>query len=321
MAEPQLRLLMGDAYLCERALAARHQALQAQDPSIERLVLFADEADIAALDVELRTCSLFSLGRHFIVRRAEAGRHAPALANALRRPIPAETFVSLLAEPLRATHPVAKQSTSWPDGVLQLPTPKGQSLQRQMREIIVSSGLRLSASVTRILCSACGDDLGSLQQELEKLRAFSGGGVVQDADAHQVCYNHAEASIYPLYDRLGERKLSDALRELDTLREDPGRVVAGILRHLTRLVMVRVLIDHRCPPEQIASKTGMQPWMCRRFIEQARGRSLSELAPALRAGVEWDQRIKQGRVAPADALMQCVFAASGATGRQQPSQG
>lgn len=312
MGEPQLRLLMGDAYLCERALNARHLALQALDPAIERLVVFADEADIPAFDTELRTCSLFSLGRHFVVRRAEAGRHAPALASALQRPIPAETFVSLLAEPLRASHPVAKQSAKWPDGVLQLPTPKGQALQRQMRQIIESSGLRLSASVTRILCSACGDDLGSLQQELDKLRTFAGELPVQDDDVHQLCSNHAEASIYPLYDRLGERKLPDALRELDSLREDPGRVVAGILRHLTRLVMVRVLIDQRCPPAEIASKTGMQPWMCRRLIEQSRGRELSELTHALRAGIEWDQRIKQGRVAPTDALMQCIFVASGA---------
>ena len=43
MSESQFRMMTGDAYLCDRALAAREAALQAMDPGVERRGLFADE--------------------------------------------------------------------------------------------------------------------------------------------------------------------------------------------------------------------------------------------------------------------------------------
>jgi DNA polymerase III delta subunit len=313
MPEPQLRLFMGDSYLCDRALAARDRALREKHPQMERIVLFADEMDIAALDVELRACSLFSNDRHFILRRVEAVRAGPALASALQRPIPDGTYVSLWAGSLRATHPVAKLLGNSPEARVSLPTPKGQALQRVAREMIEASGLALPSRVSRILTAACGNDLWSLHQELEKLRTLGLGEVVSETEARRLCFNHAETTIFPLYDRLGEGQLAAALQELEGLREDAGRIVSGILRHFTRLVMVRLLIEHRLPPSEIASKMGMQAWLCRRLIEQAREQSLNALARTMHAGVIYDQRIKQGQIAPADALMQLILTATTAT--------
>ncbi len=313
MPEPQLRLFMGDSYLCDRALAARDRALREQHPQMERIALFADEMDVAALEVELRARPLFSNDRHFVLRRVEAVRAGAALASALQKAIPDGTFVSLLAESLRATHPVAKLLGKTPDARVSLPTPKGQALQRVAREMIEASGLALSTNVSRILTAACGNDLWSLHQELEKLRTLGLGEAVSESEARRMCFNHAEATVFPLYDRLGEGQLAAALQELEGLREDAGRIVSGVVRHFARLVMVRLLIDHRLPPSEIASMMGMQAWLCRRLIEQARGRSLDALARTMHAGVICDQRIKQGQIAPADALMQLILTAAAAT--------
>ncbi len=316
MSEPQLRLITGDPYLCDRALALREAALVAMDPDIERHGLFADELDIPSLDIELRSCSLFALGRHFVIRKIEKNRSAKALAAVLDKSIPEGTYVTLLAGPLKATNAVLKmaktkaKALAKDDIVIALPTPKGTSLQRTARGILEESGLALSNTVARTLLTECGDDLLSLHNELGKLRSLAGHDPIPEEAARALCFNHTEATVYPFYDRLGEGKLPAALGELNELREDSGRIVGGIIRHFTKLVMVRLLLDQRRPQSEIASMIGMQDWLCRRLIGQAKRRSFKPLVTALRTGVKLDQRIKQGRIAPDDALMQLILAAT-----------
>ena len=317
MSEPQFRMMTGDPYLCDRALASREAALQAMDPGMERHGLFADEIDIAALDIELRSCSLFALGRHFIIRKVEKSRKAKALAAVLDKPLPEGTYLTLLAGPLKATNATLKMAKAKvkagaiaKDALILLPTPKGTALQRTARGIIEASGLALPNTVARALLTECGNDLMSLRNELGKLRSLAGSDSVPEAASLELCFNHTEATVYPFYDRLGEGKLAAALSELDGLREDSGRIVGGIIRHLTRLVMVRLLLDQRTPQSDIASMMGMQDWLCRRLIGQAKRRAFAPLAEALQLGVKLDQRIKQGRIAPDDALMQLILAAA-----------
>lgn len=309
MSEPQLRLITGDPYLCDQALAAREAALLAMDPGIERHGMFADELDLSSLDIEFRSCSLFALGRHFVIRRIEKNQSAKALASILEKPFPEGTYLTLLAGPLKATNAVLKVAKSR-DAVVALPTPRGTALQRTARGILEESGLALPSPVARMLLTECGDDLLSLNNELGKLRLLAGRDPIPEVAARELCFNHAEATVYPFYDRLGEGKLPAALGELDGLREDSGRIVGGIVRHLTRLVMVRLLLDQRQPQSEIASKIGMQDWLCRRLIGQAKRRSFETLVSALRLGVKLDQRIKQGRIAPDDALMHLILAAT-----------
>jgi len=317
MSESQFRMMTGDAYLCDRALAMREAGLQAMDPGMERHGLFADELDISSLDVELRSCSLFALGRHFVIRKIEKSRKAKALADVLDKPLPEGTYLTLLAGPLKATNAVlkmakakAKSENSDKDTLTLLPTPKGTALQQAARGVLEASGLALPNTVARTLLTECGDDLLALQSELGKLRSLAGNDPVSETAARELCFNHTEATVYPFYDQLGAGNLAKALSELEGLREDSGRIVGGIIRHLTRLVMVRLLLDQRRPQSEIASMMGMQDWLCRRLIGQAKRRSFAPLAGALRLGVKLDQRIKQGRIAPDDALMQLVLAST-----------
>lgn len=317
MSEPQFRMMTGDPYLCDRALATREAALQAMDPGMERHGLFADEIDTVSLDIELRSCSLFALGRHFVIRKIEKSRKAKALALVLDKPLPEGTYLTLMAGSLTATNAVlkmakakAKSDARYKNAVLLLPTPKGTALQKAARDILAASGLALPNTVARTLLTECGDDLMSLYNELGKLRSLAGNDPVPETAARELCFNHTEATVYPFYDRLGEGKLAAALTELDGLREDSGRIVGGIIRHFTRLVMVRVLLDQQRSQSEIAAMMGMQDWLCRRLISQAKRRPFEPLANALRLGVKLDQRIKQGHIAPDDALMQLILASA-----------
>lgn len=310
MSEPILRLFAGDPYRCEQALAARDAALRAADSHLERHVHFGDEVELGALELDLTSLSLFASGRHFVVRRVEKVRSAKALAALLERPFAEGTYLTLIAETLRATHPVAKAAKAQ-NAFVSLPSPRGSAIRANAREILSQQGVVLTGPAFQEFLHRCGSDLMTIAREADKLATLASERPIDEPIVERTVFPSAERTVYPFYDRLGEGELGAALAELRDLREDPTRILGGILRHLTRLVMIRVLLDRKTPPSEMADSVGVQEWLLRRLVGQAKRRPFAQLACALRRGVNLDREIKSGLVRPEDALLSLVLASAG----------
>jgi len=318
MTEPVVRLFVGDPYRCERALADRDAALCADNRVLERHVRFADDVDAGSLELDLTSLSLFALGRHFVVRRVEKARSPKAFARLVDIPFAGGTYLTLIADDLRATNPIAKAAKAT-DALVSLPAPRGAAVRTSAREILAERGVVLAEPALRQFLHRCGDDLLTIAQEADKLRCLGAAGpMIDEATVERAVFPSAERTAYPFYDRLGERDLAAALSELRDLREEPGRILSGILRHLTRLAMIRVLLERRIAPSEMAAPVGVQDWLLRRLTGQAKRRSQRELAAALRLGVDLDRQIKTGLVDPADALLSLVLAAAGPAAMTPP---
>jgi len=309
MSEPILRLFAGDPYRCECALAARETALRQVDPDLERHVHFADELDVGSLELDLTSLSLFALGRHFVVRRVEKARVPKSFVPIVEGSFPEGTYLTLLATDLRATSPIAKAAKAL-DAFVALPAPRGNAIRGAAQEILTERGVRLTGPALQELLHRCGNDLMTISREADKLGSHASETPIDERTIARLVFPSAERTAYPFYDRLGEGDLRASLAELRGLREEPGRIVGGILRHLTRLTMIRILLDRRTPRAEIASAVGVQEWLMRRLAGQAQRRSLAQLTRALQRGVDLDREIKSGLVRPADALMELVFAAT-----------
>ena len=310
MSEPILKLFTGDPYRCERALAAREAALRAVDPDLERHVHFADELQVGTLELDLTSLSLFSLARHFVVRRVEKVRAPNGLVRILETEFAEGTYLTLIATDLRATGPIAKAAKAR-DALVSLPSPRGKAIRSSAAEILSERGISLTEPAFREFLHRCGNDLLTIAQEAEKLGSLASDGPIDEETVERTVFPSAERTVYPFYDRLGEADLNGALAELRELREDPGRILGGVLRHLTRLAMIRLLLDRKSDRSEMAASVGVQEWLLRRLIGQAQRRSLADLASTLRLGVDLDREIKSGLVRPADALMELVLAAAG----------
>lgn len=317
MTEPTLRLLTGDPYRCERALAAREAALCVQEPNLERHVYFADEIQVGALELDLTSLSLFALVRHFVVRRVEKVGAPKSFVSLLEVPFAQGTYLTLIAGDLRATSPIAKVAKAH-DAIVSLPAPRGSAVRGSAKKILAERGVALTDSAFREFLHRCGNDLMTIAQEADKLRSRAEAKPIDEATLERTVFPSAERTVYPFYDRLGEGDLNATLTELRELREDPGRILGGILRHLTRLVMIRLLLDRRTARSEMAALVGVQDWLLRRLVGQAQRRSLNELTAALRLGVDLDREIKSGLVHPADAVTSLVFAATGSDSTRRP---
>ncbi len=309
---PAILLFYGDPYRCERALAERDQAIRAGDPTVERQARFADEVDAASFDMEIQSAPLFSLGRHFVVRDADRARKPKPWVELTARGLPVGTFLTFLTTPdAKSSHPLVK-SCAARGTVVNLPALPASSLAQAARGILGESGLRASPQALEDLVTRTAGDLVALASEARKLRAFAGKEDITSAMVESLAFPGAEPTAYPFFDRLGERDLRAALRALNDLRDDAGRLLAGAVRHIARLAAVRALLDKRIPQATIADLLSVPDWLVRRLTAQAKRFRLDEAAAALDLGVRLDTEVKSGGRLAQDALLELVFAVTSA---------
>jgi DNA polymerase III delta subunit len=300
-------LFMGDPYRCERALAERQQALRVADSTIERVARFADEIDVAAFDMDLQSVPLFALGRHFVVRGVDRARKPKLWSDLIAKSLPESTFLTFVASAeTKPSHPLVKACAAR-DAVVQLPTPPLRSIAQAARGVLGEHGLRLSPAVVEDLVARTGGDLLAIASEARKLRAFAGTAEIAPTAIASLVFPGSEPTVYPFFDRLGERDLRAALRALDELRDDAGRILGGAVRHLARLATLRLLLDRRVPQAEMSNLLRVPDWLLRRLMAQAKRYGLAEAAAALALGIRLDTEVKSGVRSATDALLEFVF--------------
>jgi len=227
---------------------------------------------------------------------------------------------------LKSTHPLVAACAARGNAV-SLPAPPARSAAQSARAILSEHGLRPSSAAVEDLVTRVGGDLLALASEAQKLRAFSRGAPLTPDAVASLAFPGTEATVYPFYDRLGERDLAGALRSLADVREDAGRILSGAVRHLVRVAVVRALLERGVSAGAMENLVSMPSWLLRRVMAQAKRFTLEEAAAALSLGVHLDASTKGGGRSAGDALLELVFSltssprpsAPGRTARTPPS--
>ena len=305
MSEPQLVLIYGDAYRCEEALSSRSEAILASDPDAEQHSLFGDEIVPSSLVVELSSASLFASTRHFIVRRAGKMKKRD-FSRIIEGPLPLQTYLTFIAVGLKGTSPLVKLARKHGE-VLALPPFKGRELTEEATRIIASQDLHLTPAGRKALIDRCSGDLLALREETKKLKTFAPERTLDTDDVLKLAFTAGEGSIYPLLDSIIDGNLHDATRRLARSYEDPMRIFSALTRQITRILMIRTLMDERMNAAKISSVVGLPSWIVRRSIGQANKHSAQRLAAALDLAIDLDLLVKNGGIRPDDALLKLVL--------------
>jgi len=315
MNEPQIILFIGDPYRCERALAKREKAIFAEDEGRGRYTLHADELDPSGFGIDLRSTPLFSGRRHFVVRHAE--RAEADLAAVITEEIPDDTFVSLIATELNQKSSLLKACKER-GAVVTLPSPRGRATAQAALNILSELGLNAEKDALSELLNLTGGGLLDIAHEAEKLRSLVRTGTLTREVVERLVFPNAEHTVYPFYDRLGERDFPAALAGLRELDEDPTWILSGAIRHLTRLAMIRLLLDRKTPAKRIGEFVGIPVWLASKLIGQAKCHTIDQVASSLKLAIGLDLQVKSGELSAADALLKLVFAV---TSPPQPGRG
>ncbi len=199
---------------------------------------------------------------------------------------------------LRALRPVST--------VEEVTAPRGEQLSRWIKDTAESKGAAISPAAIRSMSDLVGNELRTLDQELEKLSLYASGREISDQDVRQMVSQVREASIFEAVDAMIDGRAQVALRLLAQLRDDgrePQYIIAMVERQLRLLALARDSMERRVPQNELKRALGTSSdFVVRKTMEQARRHTRQDIAWRYDRLLEADLSIKQGRVDPELAL-------------------
>ncbi len=190
--------------------------------------------------------------------------------------------------------------------VQELAAPTGEALARWIKETARQKGAGIGPAAIRSMTDLVGNDLWTLEGELEKLSLYTTGRVIEEADVRELVSQVREANIFAAVDAMVEGRPAVALRLLHQLRQD-GReasyIIGMVERQLRLLALARDSIDKSVPQQELAGRLGVSSqYVVRKTVEQARRYSWREIRWRYQRLLETDLDIKRGRLEPDLAL-------------------
>lgn len=199
-----------------------------------------------------------------------------------------------------------------------LPAPSGEGLARFIKEAAQSRGCGISPAGIRALTDLVGNDLWTLDRELEKLSLYAHGRNIEEPDIQEMVSLVREASIFNAVDAMIDGRPEVALRLLQKLRQDGAALpyIIGMVERQLRLVaLARYWSDRRLAQGELAAKLGVPPFVARKTAEQARRNAWPDLDRRYQRLLETDLAFKTGRIDSEDLALEMLVADLAASSR------
>jgi DNA polymerase-3 subunit delta len=324
-------LLYGDSFLVSRTLrdleaesgaadlleANTHRLAGAQVKPAELLSIclalpFMDSCRLVIID------GLLALGERQASRaggRTRAGNRTPAGSGNILGEwqawaesisgMPETTLLIFKDGPLSDTNPLLRSLLKVAEPH-HLTAPSGEGLARWMKTTAGDKGTGISPVAINSLMDLIGNDLWTLDQELEKLALYASGRNIEEDDVRQMVSQAKEANIFNAVDAMIAGRPDVALDLLRQLRED-GReapyIIGMIGRQLRLMALARDLTERGVPQGEMGKRLGVaSQYAVQKTVEQARRHSGEDLSWRYRRLLETDLSIKRGRLNPDMAL-------------------
>jgi len=184
---------------------------------------------------------------------------------------------------------------------------RGDDLVAWIEKRVRDKGGRTTRGTTNKLIATVGDNLRLLDQELEKLVAYTAGErAIAEEDVTLLVPEAAETNIFHMVDALGYGNGRRAIRLLHRLLDEgfaPLHLLAMIVRQYRLILQVKDLVARGLRPPAIAKELKLQQWMVQdKLAPQARRYSLPQLEAIYERLLVTDVDIKTGRMEAVMAL-------------------
>lgn len=193
--------------------------------------------------------------------------------------------------------------------------PKGDELERWVREHVAERGGRITPQAAGLLAANVGGDLGALTNEIEKLVLYKGSDALIDTDDVALLSPYAaEGNIFELVDALGNRqgaRAAELFQQKINEGADPFYLFSMFIRQFRLLLQARALLDAGERPAGIAEQLKQRPFVAEKLARQARNFTLPQLEAIYRRLLAIDVETKTGK---ADLLTALYLLVGGVAG-------
>lgn len=174
------------------------------------------------------------------------------------------------------------------------------SLIRWIAGSIKKEGKKVTEQTVRHFLSKVGEDMENIQKELEKLFCYTlEKDVITVQDVEDICTTQITNQIFDMVNAVAEkqqRKALDYYYDLIALKEPPMRILFLLVRQFKLLLEVKELDKRGYARKDIASKTGLMPFVVGKYQEQAKAFRRSELREIIECGVDFEESVKTGQL-------------------------
>ncbi|MBP3648059.1 MAG: DNA polymerase III subunit delta [Clostridia bacterium] len=285
--------------LCAKLLPAGLEEMNMTDltdPDADALIAAAETLPFMGEKrlVIVRECSLITAGR-----KAEDERKVEALTDYLGHISPTTCLVFYVkgkADGRKKLYTLLKKKNAIVDFSQMNDVECADWARKAMRRM----GKQLDGENAGRLVFTVGRDAALLRQEMEKLASYlDDRDVVTAEDIDAVCTRSTECTVFQMVDAqvAGSNDRAFALlRDMVRAGEDRIGILAMLLRQYRILYHMRCLLDERTPPNAQAQLLGIPPFSVSRTQQQARRFERDRLKEAYDYLMDYEFRIKQGRV-------------------------
>ena len=244
------------------------------------------------------------------------------LADAIPQ-MPETTLLFLVDGPIANSNPLLR-SLRPVTQAQHLPAPTGEALARYVKDLAQHKGSGISPAAIRTITDLVGNDLWTLDRELEKLSLYASGRNIEESDIQEMVAQVREASIFNAVDAMIDGRPDVALRLLQRLRQDGAAlpyIISMVERQLRLVCLARYWTEQRVSPQDLPSKLGVPPFVARKTAEQARRNSWPDLDRRYRRLLQADLDFKTGRVDSEDLALELLVVDLAGSASQERNRG
>ncbi len=185
------------------------------------------------------------------------------------------------------------------------PVPQGSALTARVQEMAKAAGGQITPQAAGLLVSLVGDHLPALQQEINKLVAYTNyQRPVEDEDVEHLTGDRMHGDIFVLVDAVGS---FDGKRAVDMLHrlldeQEPISIFAMVIRQFRLILQAREVLDSGGSAGDVTRLLRLHPFVAEKVTGQAQRFSMALLVDIYHRLLDIDVAIKTGEMDGALAL-------------------
>lgn len=279
-----------DGYRLKQATGQLVREYQKKNPSGMSLARFdlAEAGQIQKLDDNISSASFFEAKKLLVAKNAfnEAEKFAELVKN--RKVSDDKETVLIIVENNTEAVLVKRSKKLWnlavakPNIVKNIEPLSGGKLEKWADEKIKDLGLKIQPTALKKLLLFVGPNQERLNNELEKLSAYSvgSGKAINENEMEDLVYQEVNPNNFALTDSLANKNRSQAIVLLDqylSRGEDPFALLGLLVYQFRNLLKIKSLVKEATPYGQLAKLTGLHPFVAKKTYEQAKKFEMNEL--------------------------------------------
>jgi DNA polymerase-3 subunit delta len=264
------------------------------DESVE--VVGAEAVSGEDVSAALNSLGLFGTGRLIVVQGAEKWKKADAeaLDAYLADPVHGTVLALVVEEPPK-DDALGKLVARRGGEILAYDVPKPKDPSVWVRGEFTRLGAQATDDAARRLVEIAGDDIGHLEQEVEKLATWAGGEQIGPREVEELAVPVTEAPNWALSDAWGSRNVGEVLAACEAELEtgvEPFLVAVRLGAQVTLVRAVQSLAEDGLGAKEIAGRLKKHEFRIRKAMGHAERYSRDELDAAIIRLAELDAALK-----------------------------